>query len=130
MRLGFIVADAARYNTVSLTPLGRRALAERTPIAIREAPVAPVKARKAKSPVAADEEYDTDLFTVLKALRRQLADERDVPAYVIFSDAVLRAMARDAPQTAAGLRAISGVGDKKLTDFGDRFLAAIREVRG
>ena len=51
----------------------------------------------------------------------------DVPAYVVFSDAVLRAMARELPRTPAQLRAISGVGEKKLADFGTRFLAAIAE---
>ena len=130
LRLGFIVADAARFNTVSLTPAGRRALTERAPITVREAAVAPVKARKAKAAVAADAEYDAELFAALRTLRRELADERDVPAFVIFSDAVLRSMARDVPLTPAGLRAISGVGDKKLADFGDRFLATIRAVRG
>jgi ATP-dependent DNA helicase RecQ len=129
VRLGLIAADAARFNTVGLTPAGRRALKERSPIAIREAPVAPVKARKAKAGAAAGEEYDAELFAALRTLRKQLADERDVPAFVIFSDAVLRAMARDAPATAAGLRAISGVGDKKLADFGEQFLAAIRQIR-
>jgi ATP-dependent DNA helicase RecQ len=130
LRLGLIAADAARFNTLALTPAGRRALGERSPIAIRDAAVAPVKARKAKAAAASDEEYDAELFAALRTLRRRLADERDVPAFVIFSDAALRAMAREAPTTPAGLRAISGVGDKKLADFGDHFLAAIREVRG
>jgi ATP-dependent DNA helicase RecQ len=129
LRLGLIVADAARFNTVALTAAGRRALTERAPIAIREAASAPVKAGKAKAAAAAGEEYDTELFAALRTLRKQLADERDVPAFVIFSDAVLRAMARQAPTTPAGLRAISGVGDKKLADFGEQFLAAIRQIR-
>jgi len=130
LRLGLIVADAARFNTVALTTAGRRALTERAPIAIREAASAPVKARKAKAAAAAGEEYDAGLFAALRTLRKQLADERDVPAFVIFSDAVLHAMAREVPTTPAGLRAISGVGDKKLADFGEQFLAAIRQVRG
>jgi ATP-dependent DNA helicase RecQ len=129
LRLELIVADAARFNTISLTPAGRRALGERSPIAIRAAAVAPVKARKAKAAAAVGEEYDAELFAALRTLRKRLADERDVPAFVVFSDAVLRAMARDAPATATQLRAISGVGDKKLADFGEQFLAAIRQVR-
>ena len=50
-----------------------------------------------------------------------------MPPYVVFSDAVLRSMARELPRTPAQLRAISGVGEKKLADFGARFLAAIAE---
>jgi ATP-dependent DNA helicase RecQ len=129
VRLGLIVQDAARYNIVTLTAEGKRTLLERTPVAIREAAVAPAKARKSKPAVADEGDVDEELFAALRALRKQLADERDVPAYVIFSDAVLRAMARSAPQSAAELRGISGVGDKKLADFGAQFLAAIAAAR-
>jgi ATP-dependent DNA helicase RecQ len=130
MQLGYISADAARFNIVSLTAAGRRALVERSPITIAAAAVAPAKARKAVKAAQADGGYDTELYAALRAVRRELADERNVPAYVVFSDAVLRAMARDVPMTPAALRAISGVGDKKLADFGDRFLAAIAAERG
>ena len=95
VRLGLIAADAARFNVVALTPVGRRALVDRSPIVIREAAVAPVKARKSKA-AAPDADYDAELFAALRAARKEVADERDVPAYVVFSDAVLRAMARDA----------------------------------
>jgi ATP-dependent DNA helicase RecQ len=65
------------------------------------------------------------VFRALRDLRKEIADERDVPAYVVFSDAVLRAMARELPRTPAQLLKISGVGEKKLADFGSRFLDAI-----
>jgi ATP-dependent DNA helicase RecQ len=128
VRLGLIVADAARYNIVTLTPAGRRALVERSPIVIRAAPIAPVKARKSKA-AATDDDYDVELFATLRAVRKALADERDVPAFLIFSDAVLRAMAREVPATPSELRAITGVGDRKLADFGTPFLAAIANAR-
>jgi ATP-dependent DNA helicase RecQ len=130
VRRGYISVDALRYNVVALTGAGRRALVDRTPIAIQAAPVAPAKARKAVKASAADGDYDAELYAALRVVRRELADERNVPAYVVFSDAVLRAMARDVPTTPAALRAISGVGDRKLADFGERFLAAIRAGRG
>jgi ATP-dependent DNA helicase RecQ len=132
LRLGLIAQDAARHNVVSLTDAGRRALVERTPVVVREA-VAPVTGRRGRTAAAPhagdDEEYDRDLFAVLRTLRREIARERDVPPYVVFSDAVLRAMARDVPRSPAQLRAISGVGEKKLADFGHRFLAAIAALR-
>jgi ATP-dependent DNA helicase RecQ len=65
------------------------------------------------------------LFERLRALRKRLADERDVPAYIIFNDRVLKAMAESRPRTAAELLAISGVGPKKLERYGDAFLEAI-----
>jgi len=128
LRLGLIVQDAARHNVVALTEAGRRALVDRAPVVVREA-VAAVTGRRVRSSAAAaaDEEYDRDLFAALRALRREIAAERDVPPYVVFSDAVLRAMAREVPRTPAQLRAISGVGEKKLADFGARFLETIAE---
>jgi len=59
-------------------------------------------------------------------LRRQIADERDVPAYVIFSDVSLREMARVYPTTAAAFGRIPGVGQQKLRDFAEPFTSAIR----
>jgi ATP-dependent DNA helicase RecQ len=59
-------------------------------------------------------------------VRRRLADERNVPAYVIFSDVALREMARSYPTTTAEFRRIPGVGEQKLKDFADPFVGAIR----
>jgi ATP-dependent DNA helicase RecQ len=138
VRLGFLAQDPARHNIVALTDAGRRALADRSAVVVREAVPQPSlgqptgrRGRSAVSaPVDGDDTYDRDLFAVLRALRREVAAERDVPPYVVFSDAVLRAMARDLPRTPAQLRAISGVGEKKLADFGARFLTAIAAQRG
>jgi len=129
VRLGLIERDPARFNVASLTPAGRRTLAQRTPVSIREPAQLAAKSKSkrgargvAAASTAASGDGDGALFERLRRLRRELADERDVPAYVIFSDAVLREMARVAPRTPAELRAISGVGDKKLAEFGARFL--------
>jgi ATP-dependent DNA helicase RecQ len=72
-------------------------------------------------------EADPALFQHLRALRRRLADAEGVPAYVIFSDAVLTRMAATRPTDEAGLLAIPGVGPVKLTRYGAAFLAALRE---
>lgn len=123
LRLGLIRQDAAHHNVVSVTDAGMRALVSRATIEIPE-PIAAV-AKRGRTPAAFDQEYDRDVFAVLRTLRREIAHERDVPPYVVFSDAVLAAMARSLPRTPAQLRAISGVGEKKLADFGRRFLDAI-----
>jgi ATP-dependent DNA helicase RecQ len=71
---------------------------------------------------------ETELFDRLRALRKRLADERKVPAYVVFSDRTLQAMAAQRPCTADGLLEIHGVGQKKLEEYGDAFLAEISGV--
>lgn len=67
------------------------------------------------------------LFDALRALRRELAQQAGVPPYVVFHDSVLREMAATRPQTLADLGRIGGVGDRKLTAYGDAFLAVIRQ---
>ena len=68
------------------------------------------------------------LFQRLRALRKELADEQGVPAYIVFSDKVLREMAATQPSTPSELLAVSGVGPVKLERYGAEFLQEI--VRG
>jgi len=68
---------------------------------------------------------DTGLFEMLRNLRRQLAEERGVPAYVLFNDATLRDMARLRPGSSGAMLNIRGVGERKLADLGERFLEVI-----
>jgi ATP-dependent DNA helicase RecQ len=88
----------------------------------------PVRRRPKPSKARADgwEGVDEGLFEHLRQLRRSLAEERAVPAYVIFGDATLRAFARLQPRTLSELAAVHGVGEKKLADLGPRFIEAIR----
>jgi ATP-dependent DNA helicase RecQ len=65
------------------------------------------------------------LFEELRLLRRQLADERGFPAYIVFNDATLRDMARTLPSTPAEMLAINGVGHKRFDSYGDAFLSLI-----
>jgi ATP-dependent DNA helicase RecQ len=68
------------------------------------------------------------LFEALRALRRDLAAEAQVPPYVIFHDAVLREIAATRPATLAELGRISGIGARKLEAYGDAFLAGVRNA--
>jgi len=70
---------------------------------------------------------DGDLFQRLRALRRALADAEGVPAYIVFSDAVLARMAAERPTDEAGLLAVAGVGPAKLARYGQAFLRVLRE---
>ena len=76
---------------------------------------------------------DEELLDRLKALRKDLADEQKVPPYVIFSNATLREMATQQPLTRSQFLALSGVGDRKLSQYGDAFMeeiVAFREDHG
>ncbi len=73
------------------------------------------------------EGVDRALFESLRELRRELAMQRGVPAYVIFGDATLRELARLKPTTLEDFAGVRGVGEKKLQDLGGGFVAHIRE---
>jgi ATP-dependent DNA helicase RecQ len=122
LRLGLVEVAPGKFATLQVTEAGRAALRERTPITLTkqfEKPAAKTKQR------AGEIECDETLFALLRGVRRMLADERNVPAYVIFSDVALREMARSYPTTPAEFRRIPGVGEQKLKDFAEAFLAAI-----
>ena len=124
LRLGLIECAPGRFATLTLTPTGREVLRNRTPITLTKQ--IDIAAQKEK-PRSGAIECDELLFEQLGALRRKLADERDVPAYVIFSDVSLREMARNYPTTASQFRRIPGVGEQKLKDFAQPFLSEIKK---
>ncbi|HEV8632860.1 MAG TPA: DNA helicase RecQ [Chloroflexota bacterium] len=126
IRGGYARQDAEAYNAVRVTPLGAEVLfgGRAVELARWTPPASAGRQRKA----AADLEAagaDAALFDRLRALRKRLADERRVPPYVIFHDSVLREMAARLPRSQAQLLRISGVGERKLADYGDPFLREI-----
>ena len=85
--------------------------------------------RKKKRPEPAEAIPDAGLFERLRALRRKLADERQVPAFVVFSDRALQDMAARKPRTRDEFLDVHGVGQKKLEEYGDSFLTEILRER-
>ncbi len=71
--------------------------------------------------------HDSALFEILRTVRREEALRRNVPAYVVFADRALMEMATHVPKTKPEFLTISGVGEKKLEQFGELFLRAIKE---
>lgn len=85
----------------------------------------PVRKKLSKITAQADLPYDKTLFNELRILRKELADERNVPPFVIFSDVSLRQMAHYYPKSPANFGKINGVGDYKLSQYGARFMEII-----
>ena len=137
IRRGLLRQMTGEYPTVDLTTAGAEFLKARGPFEMAR-PVPPRKAvaaagkRGARGAAGNQDEapYDEVLFEKLKTLRRKFADDRNVPAFVIFGDTTLRGLAREKPKTPADLLNVSGVGPAKLAQFGDAFLKAIVEHGG
>ena len=127
-QLGLVAAAPGKFATLQVTDAGMEALRQRKTIVLTK----PLDSAEAKRPKrrAGDVPCDEILFEKLRLLRRTLADERNVPAYVIFSDATLREMARALPTTAAAFERIPGVGERKLKDFGGPFTEAVAQHIG
>jgi ATP-dependent DNA helicase RecQ len=111
---------ATEHGGLRLGGDARAILKGEAAVEIVQPPVTKKARRQAANPVG------DPLFEALRALRRDLAAEGQVPPYVIFHDATLREMAAARPSSRDELAAINGVGARKLEAYGDAFLAAIR----
>ena len=122
VRLGYLSQTAEKFSTLELTSEGLNVLKQRKPIQLTRPMKAPEPEHRAGE-IACDEV----LFDRLRELRKRLADERAVPPYIIFSDVALRQMARLYPASRAEFARISGVGEKKLAEFGALFMTEIAD---
>jgi len=123
MRLGYVAVAEGEFATLELTPEGREVLRSRASITLTKPMDLPKAKRVARR--EGDIACDEILFERLRALRKQLADERKVPAYVVFGDATLRQMARQYPTRVSEMEGITGVGEKKRAEFGAIFAGAV-----
>ncbi len=122
IRMGFLRQDPDRFNVLELTESGRAALKDRRIVQLTRPMAAPATTVASRP---GDIDCDPVLFERLRTLRKRLADERAVPAYVIFGDTSLRLMARLYPMDLESMSRISGVGERKRADFGAAFVAEI-----
>lgn len=111
------------YPTLRVSNVGKILLKERSKIVLSK-PKA-VQKTFAKG-LENDLDFDAALFRELQILRKALADEKNVPPFVIFSDVSLREMSHYFPQTLAAFQNITGVGAMKLVQFGEQFLKIIQ----
>jgi ATP-dependent DNA helicase RecQ len=123
MRLGYVSVAEGEFATLKLTAEGMNVLRVRQPVTLTKH----VELPKAKRAVRREGDIACDevLFEHLRVLRKELADKRRVPAYVVFGDATLRAMARYYPETIEAMDGIPGVGEKKRAEYGATFAEAI-----
>ncbi len=128
---GALSVDAQAYNTLQLTDGSRAVLKGETKVMLRESVSQPAErksrrektARGAPSPAAATLDAQAQArFAALKAWRGEVAREHNLPAYVIFHDATLAAIAERAPATPEDLQGITGIGSKKLEAYGAEVL--------
>ena len=116
---GLMIQQGSGYPTLAVSEQGKTFLKNRDRLTLSR----PRQESPAQQGQPGDREtaYDTKLFDELAALRLEIATEREVPAYVIFSNKALQQMAFHLPQNEFSFSKISGVGDSKLKEYSERF---------
>jgi ATP-dependent DNA helicase RecQ len=128
---GFLVQDIAAYSVLKLTESAWPVLRGEATVRLARARVRVKAAKAGKSGKAAVPagvgQADQALFERLRALRKRIADEQGVPAFVVFGDRSLIDMAARKPANEAEMLRVHGVGNAKLERYGEMFLSAINE---
>jgi ATP-dependent DNA helicase RecQ len=130
--LGLLTVDHDAFSSLKLTEAARPVLKGQQAVQLRQYQK-PVKPKRTSAPRASYEEMELSkseqaIFDKLRWWRVETARAHGVPAYVVFQDATLREIAKVKPVSLDQLRGVSGVGEKKLTSYGDEIVGIISEM--
>ena len=144
--LGYLYADSEAYGVLKLEDAARGVLKGTTPVQLREETVAakqPKERNKTRSGAKTRSQSGSSasaqiksgtpedaLFEALRIWRAAIAREHGIPAFVVFHDSTLEAIAVSKPASLAAMRGISGIGEAKLARYGAALLALIGEHTG
>jgi len=125
---GELLKPEGEYGVLTLTPGGGEVLAGGRTVVLRREPDRPERAPRASRNAAAAADLsaaDQPLFEALRSWRAGQAREQGVPAYIVFGDATLRAVAAARPASLSDLDGISGIGAKKREVYGEALLSVV-----
>jgi len=125
--LGYLEVDGDGFNTLALDQSARPVLKGETRLNLRKPTVkiGGKKSRRSYAMALGPGGVDPALWDALRAKRRDLAAEQNVPPYVIFHDATLIEIAHRKPQDLDEFLTIPGIGERKLARYGDDFLEVL-----
>jgi len=126
---GLLEVDHTAYGALKLTVAAKPVLKGEETVMLRAIAAAPSRRKSRLAPGSGAGVHDDEdpLFLALRTWRRETANEKGVPAYVILHDATLREIAARRPATLAELGEISGLGTKKLEAYGEAVLGVVAE---
>lgn len=128
---GMVEVDVVGYGALTLTEACRPVLRGNETVTLPDGTAAASASASSTTKTGADDPLpaqgpERELFEALRETRTRLAEEQEVPPYVIFNDKTLRAMVEHRPETPEAFRDLHGVGDVKLDRYGETFLDVIR----
>ena len=124
IHLGLVTQNIAQHSALQLTEAARPVLRGDVPLQLAVPRIVALKPKAMQKSFGGN--YDRKLFAKLRKLRKAIADEENIPPYVVFNDATLIEMAEQSPLTAGEMLSVNGVGTRKLERFGKPFMALIR----
>jgi len=126
IHLGLASQDITRGSSIRLNPAARPILKAEMALMLAEPRIQLLDVKR-KSTTRTVQQYDRKLFARLKLLRRELAEQHDIPPYLVFNDATLAEMSAMLPTSPGEMLAVNGVGQIKLDRFGGEFLDEISD---
>ncbi|USS95994.1 ATP-dependent DNA helicase RecQ [Serratia symbiotica] len=126
IHLGFITQNITMHSALQLAEAARPVLRGEVALQLAVPRIQSLRPRSSTNQKSYGGNYDRKLFAKLRELRKSIADEENIPPYVVFNDATLLEMVEQMPITAGDLLSINGVGQRKLVRFGTSFMAMIR----
>ena len=131
---GLLAREDGQYPTIGVTVAGREWLRSRETLTLDmrvdepspQSRLSRMRRSNGGGSAVPNTSYDDVLFEQLRALRRRLADEEGVPAFVVFGDATLKGLAAAKPTNPQDMLAVSGVGPAKLERYGKEFMEVIQ----
>jgi ATP-dependent DNA helicase RecQ len=121
-----LLATRGEYGTLGLTDDSAAVLSGSRSVPMRTEPERRSSSSKARRQAASDlAPGDAELFEALRAWRAVVAKQQGVPAYIIFGDSTLRAVATEKPDSFEALSSITGIGEKKRATFGQQLLDVV-----
>ncbi|RJT39527.1 ATP-dependent DNA helicase RecQ [Rahnella woolbedingensis] len=127
IHLGLVMQNIAMHSALQLTESARPVLRGEIPLQLAVPRIQTLKIKSTSRQKTYGGNYDHKLFAKLRKLRKSLADENNVPPYVVFNDTTLLEMAEHLPISPSDLLDITGVGQRKLEKFGRPFMSMIRD---
>lgn len=125
IHLGVVTQNIARHSALQLTEAARPYLRGESPLMLAVPRIVALKPRAMQKSYGGS--YDRKLFAKLRKLRKTIADEENIPPYVVFNDATLIEMAEQIPLSPSDMLSVNGVGIRKLERFGKPFMILIRQ---
>ena len=126
--LGYLNVDIQGHGSLILSETSRPLLRGEAQLRFRFERKLDKPKRKTTKKSMQISDHQQQLWDKLRQLRKQIADQQGVPAYVVFHDATLMDMLGQQPQNLEDMRQISGVGDAKLANYGQQFVDLISSV--